>query len=168
MDNTARTDETTTDETPNNTVLLFCIVDSLFSKKPTFNEYHKTLRIYADRDIIVKPREFKVIHTSEKIYISEYLYNFRTISSKYSGTFLIIQFNFLNEGNLNQQIKISLKNLSCFTYKIPKDDELGVITFVTNKEVKYQLVTTYQIVFDPLTQTLLKNGDDKRRKSKCI
>ena len=167
MDNTTKTDETTTDEISNNTVLIFCIVDSLFSKKPTFNEYLKTLRIFADKDIIVKPREFKIIHTNEKIYISEYLYNFGTISNKYSGTFLIIQFNFLNEGNLNQQLKITLKNLSCFTYKILKDDKLGEITFVTNKKVNFQLVTTYQIVSDPLTKTILKNDSDKRRRSKC-
>ena len=150
-------------------MLLYCIVDSLFSKKPTFNEFYKTLRIYAERDIIVKPREFIVIHRNDKIYFSEYLYNYGTISNKYSGTFLIIQFNFLNEGNLNQELKITLKNLSCFTYKIPKDDKLGVITFVTNKKIKFQLVTTYQIIFDPLTKTILENDDiKKRRRSKLI
>ena len=132
------TSETSNDGKPNNTVLLYCIVDSLFSKKPTFNEFYKTLRIYAERDIIIKPREFRVINTCDKIYFSEYLYNYGTISNKYSGTFLIIQFNFLNEGNLNQELKITLKNLSCFTYRIPKDDELGVITFVTNKQIKFQ------------------------------
>ena len=162
------TDETTVDAISNNTVLLFCIVDSLFSKKPTFNEQLKTLRIYADKDIIVKPRELKIIHTDEKIYISEYLYNFGTISNKYSGTYLTIQFSFLNESNLNQTLKITLKNLSYFTYKISKGDELGEITFVTNKKINFQLVTTYQIVFDPLTKTILKNDDSsKRRTSKC-
>ena len=168
LDNTAVSNETTNNETLNNNVLIYCIVDDLFSKKPVFNEYHKTLRLFADRDIIMKPREFRVIHTNEKIYISEYVYNFGTISNKYSGTFLIIQFNFLNEGALNQQIKITLKNLSCFTYKIPKDDELGVITFVTDKKVNFQLVTTYQIIFDPLTKTILQNDDGKRRISKCV
>ena len=106
---------------------------------------------------------------NEKIYFSEYLYNYGTISSKYSGTFLIIQFNFLNEGNLNQELKITLKNLSCFTYRIPKDPELDVIIFVTNKQIKFQLVTTYQIIFDPLTKTILQNDDSKkRRESKLI
>ena len=141
----------------------------MFSKKPKFNKKHKTLRIFAENDIIIKPREFKVIHTKDKIYISKYLYNFGTISSYYSGTFLIMQFNFLNEGNLNQEIKITLKNLSCFTYKIPKDHELGVITFVTDKQVNFQLVSTYEIIFDPLSKTLFQNDrDDERRRTKSI
>ena len=168
---TRTTDETTTttDEASNQTVLLYCIVDSLFSKKPTFNEFHKTLRIYAEHDIIIKPREFKVIHTNDKIYFSEYLYNYGTISNKYSGSFLIVQFNFLNEGNLNQSLKVTLKNLSCYTYKIPKDEEIGTITFVTNKKVQFQLVTTYQIIFDPLTKAILRNDDRKdTRESKLI
>ena len=150
----------------NNTVSIYCIVDGLFNKKPTFNEQSKILRIYADNDIIVKPREFKVIETKEKIYFSEYLYNFGTISSKYSGTFLIIQFNSLNEHNLSQHLKITLKNLSCFTYKIRKDDELGTITFVTEKKINFQLVTTYQIIFDPLTKTIINNDDDVRSSNK--
>ena len=156
----------TTDEISNNIVSIFCIADNLFSKKPAFNEYLKTLRIFADKDIIIKPRELKIIHTDEKIYISEYLYNFGTISNKYLGTFLTIQFNFLNEGNLNQKLQITFKNLSYFTYRISKGDELGEITFVTNKKVNFQLINTYQIVFDPLTKKLLKN-DDNKQTSKC-
>ena len=74
-----------------------------------------------------------------------------------------MQFNFLNESNLNQEIKITLKNLSCFTYKIPKDEELGVITFVTDKQVIFQLVTTYQIIFDPLIKTLIKDDTNNSR-----
>ena len=90
------------DEPAKDTVLIYCITNSLFSKKPTFNELYKTLHIYADRDIIIKPREYRVVNTNEKIYFSEYLYNFGKISNKYSETFLNIQFSFLKEGNLNQ------------------------------------------------------------------
>ena len=151
------------DESPKDTVLIYCITDSLFSKKPTFNELHKTLHIYADRDIVIQPREYRVVNTNEKIYLSKYAHNFGTISSKYSGTFLSIQFNFLTEGNLNQEIKITLKNLSCFTYKISKDDELGKITFVTNKEIKFQLVTAYQLIFDPLTKLTFNNEQNQRK-----
>ena len=166
MDNSnTESDNATVDGSANNTVLIYCIVDGLFTKKPTFNEQHKILHIYADHDIIVKPREFKVIETKEKIYFSEYIYNFGTISSKYSGTFLIIQFNFLNEHNLCQHLKITIKNLSCFTYKIPKDDELGTITFVTDKKLNFQLVTTYQIIFDPLTKTILNSDDNSRKRT---
>ena len=156
----------TTDEISNNIVSLFCITDNLFSKKPTFNERLKTLHIFANKDIIIKPRELKIIHTDEKIYISEYLYNFGTISNKYMGTFLCIQFNSLNERTPNQKLKITLKNLSCFTYRISEGDELGEITFVTNKKVNFQLINNCQIVFDPLTKKLLKN-DDSKRTSKC-
>ena len=153
------------DGTSNN-VSIFCIADNLFSKKPVFNESTKTLRIFADKDIVVKPRELKVIYTNEKIYISEYLYNFGFISNKYIGTFLSIQFNSLNERTLNQKLKITLKNLSCYTYRIPEGDELGEITFVTNKKLNFQLLNNSQIAFDPLTKKLLSN-DDSKRTSKC-
>ena len=56
-----------------------------------------------------------------------------------------------------------MKNLSCFTYKICKDDELGMITFVTNKEIKFQLVTAYQLIFDPLTKSTLYNEQNQRK-----
>ena len=82
------------------------------------------------------------------------------------GTFLCIQFNSLNERTPNQKLKITLKNLSCFTYKISEGDELGEITFVTDKKVNFQLLNTSQIVFDPLTKKLLKN-DGGKRASKC-
>ena len=150
------------DEPAKDTVLIYCITDSLFSKKPTFNECNKTLHIYADRDIIIKPREYRLVNTNEKIYLSEYAHNFGRIGNKYSGTFLNIQFNFLKEGNLNQEIKITIKNLSCFTYKISQNDELGVITFVTNKEIKFQLVTAYQLIFNPLTKLTFDNEQNKR------
>ena len=82
------------------------------------------------------------------------------------GTFLCIQFNSLNERTPNQKLKITLKNLSCFTYRISEGDELGEITFVTDKKVNFQLLNTSQIVFDPLTKKLLKN-DGGKRASKC-
>ena len=131
-----------------------------------FNESTKTIHIFAGKDIIVRPRELKIIHTDEKFYISEYLYNFGTISNKYMGTFLSIQFNNLNKKTLNQKLKITLKNLSCFTYRISEGDELGEIIFFTNKKINFQLTNTCQIVFDPLTKKL-KNDDSNKRTSKC-
>ena len=75
-----------------NNISILCIANNLYSKKPTFNELTKTLHIFAEKDIIIKPRELKIIHTDEKFYFSEYLYNFGTTSNKYMGTFLLIQF----------------------------------------------------------------------------
>ena len=145
---------------------IFCIANNLFSKKPTFIELTKALHIFAEKDIILKSKELKIVHTNEEIFISEYLYNFGTISNKYIGTFLSIQFNNLNERTLNQKVKITLKNLSFFMYRISQGDELGEITFVTDKKVNFQLLNTCQVVFDPSTKKLLKN-DDSKRTSKC-
>ena len=165
-DQSKNTTNETTDGTLNN-VSIFCIADNLFSKKPTFNESAKTLQIFAQKDIILKPKELKIIHTDEEIYISDFLYNFGTISTKYLGTFLSIEFNNLNERTLNQKIKITLKNLSLFTYRISQGDELGEIIFVTDKKINFQLLNSCQIAFDPLTKTLLRNDSNKRRKSEC-
>ena len=115
---------------------------------------------------MIKPREQKVIHTNEEIYLSEFLYNFGTINSRYLGTFLSIEFNNLNEQTLKQNLKITWRNLSYFTYKISKDAELGEITFATDKKINFQLVNTCSIAFDPLTKKLLKNDDASKRKSK--
>ena len=145
---------------------IFCIANNLFSKKPTFNELTKTLHIFAEKDIILKPKELKIVHTNGEIFISEYLYNFGTISNKYIGTFLSIQFNNLNERTLNQKVKITLKNLSFFMYRISQGDELGEITFVTDKKVNFQFLNTCQIAFDRSTKKLLKN-DNSKRKSEC-
>ena len=84
------------------------------------------------------------------------------------GTFLSIEFNNLNERTLKQKLKITLRNLSYFTYKISKNAELGEITFATDKKINFQLLNTCQIAFDPLTKKLLeKNDDSKQRSSKC-
>ena len=163
MSNTATNE--TIDGTFNN-VSIYCIANNLFTKKPTFNESTKTLHIFADRDIIIKPREQRIIHTDEKFFISQYLYNFGTISNKYMGTFLSIQFNSLNECIPNQKLKITLRNLSLFTYRISQGDELGKITFVTDKKINFQLINNYQIEFNPSTKKLLTN-DDSKRKSEC-
>lgn len=82
------------------------------------------------------------------------------------GTFLSIEFNNLNEHVLKQNLKITLRNLSYFTYKISKDAELGEITFATNKKINFQLLNTCTIAFDPLTKKLLKSDDVNKRKSK--
>ena len=82
------------------------------------------------------------------------------------GTFLSIEFNTLNERTLKQNLKITLRNLSYFTYKISKDAELGEITFATDKKINFQLLNTCTTVFDPLTKKLLKNDDVSKRRSK--
>ena len=73
----------------------------------------------------------------------------------------------MNERTPNQKLKITLKNLSYFTYRISEGDELGEITFATNKKINYQIINNCRIVFDPLTKKLLKNDDDDKRTSKC-
>ena len=148
------------------TVTIFCIANNLFSKKPTYNDSTKTLHIFAERDIVIRPRERKVIHTDEQIYLSEFLYNFGTINSRYLGTFLSIEFNNLNEQTLKQNIKITLKNLSYFTYKISKDAELGEITFATDKKINFQLINNCTVTFDPLTKKLLKSDDVSKQRTK--
>ena len=148
------------------TVTIFCIANNLFSKKPAYNDSTKTLHIFADKNIVIKPRERKVIHTDEEFYLSEFLYNFGTINSRYVGTFLSIEFNNLNEHTLKQNLKITLRNLSYFTYKISKDAELGKIIFATDKKINFQLLNTCTIAFDPLTKQLLKNVKNSKRESK--
>ena len=82
------------------------------------------------------------------------------------GTFLSIEFNNLNERTLKQNLKITLRNLSNFTYKISKDAELGEITFATDKKINFQLINTCTVAFNPLTKKLLKNDDASIRRSK--
>ena len=79
-----------------------------------------------------------------------------------------IEFDNLNEHTLKQNIKITLRNSSYFTYRISKDAELGEITFATDKNINFQLINNCRIAFDPLTKKLLKNDDDFefKRKSK--
>ena len=96
--------------------------------------------------------------------MSDYLYNYWTINSKYTGTYLIIESNTLNERSFNQKLKITLKNYSIFTYRISKDDEIGEITFFTEKNINYQLTNTCEINFDPLTKKLIQKYNDNNKK----
>ena len=108
----------------------------MYTKKPSFNEKTKTLHIFANRDILLRAKQQVIIETDESFYLSDYLYNYWTISSKFMGINLTIDINALNERSLNQKLKITLRNYSIFTYRISKDDELGEITFVTEKKKK--------------------------------
>ena len=126
----------TTDNNIQNNALILCIGDNFYTKKPSFNEKSKTLHIFANRDILLKPKQQLIIETDESFYLSEYLYNFWTISTKFIGVNLTIDADALNERSLNQKLKITLRNYSIFTYRISKDDELGEITFVTEKKKK--------------------------------
>ena len=76
------------------------------------------------------------------------------------GSYLVIETSPLNERSLNQKLKIILKNYSIFTYRIPKDDEIGEITFVTDKRINYQLTNTCEINFDPSNKKLIQKGND--------
>ena len=170
--NNDRTDNSCNETDPllnnnNNTVTIFCIANNLFSKKPRYNDSSKTLHIFADRDIVIKPRERKIIYTDEEFYLSEFLYNFGTINNRYSGTFLSIEFDNLNEHKLKQNIKLTLRNLSYFTYKISKDAELGEITFATDKNINFQLINNCKIAFDPLTKKLLENDGSNDKSKRC-
>ena len=62
----------------------------------------------------------------------------------------------MNERTLNQKLKITLKNLSFFTYGIFEGYELGEITFITNKKINFQLTNTCEIKFNPATKKLLE------------
>ena len=132
----------------------------MYTKKPWFNEKTKTLHIFANRDILLRPKQQIIIETDESFYLSNYLYNFWTISSKYIGVNLTIDANALNERSLNQKLKITLINYSIFTYRISKDDEIGEITFITDKRINYQLTNTYEINFDPSNKKLIQKHND--------
>ena len=132
----------------------------MYTKKPWFNEKTKTLHIFANRDILLRPKQQIIIETDESFYLSKYLYNFWTISSKYIGVNLTIDANALNERSLNQKLKITLINYSIFTYRISKDDEIGEITFITDKRINYQLTNTYEINFDPSNKKLIQKHND--------
>ena len=136
----------------------------MYTKKPWFNEKTKTLHIFANRDIILRPKQQIIIETDESFYLSNYLYNFWTISSRYIGVNLTIDANALNERSLNQKLKITLRNYSIFTYRISKDDEIGEITFVTDKKINYQLTNTCEINFDPLNKKLIQKYNDNSKK----
>ena len=79
------------------------------------------------------------------------------------GTYLLIAVNALNERTLNQKLKITLKNYSFFTYRISKGDEIGDITFVTEKKINYQLTNTCEINFDPLSKKLIQYNDNNKK-----
>ena len=168
MKNSTRNNDTnaTTDTTDNiqETVLILCIADNLYTKKPSFNERTKTLHIFANKNILLRAKEQVIIETDESFYLSDYLYNYWTISTKYMGTYLVIEVNALNERSLNQKLKITLKNYSIFTYRISKDDEIGEITFVTDKKINYQLTNTCEINFDPLNKKLIQKYNDNSKK----
>ena len=168
MNNLTRNNHTNaiTDTTDNNqeTVLILCIADNFYTKKPTFNEQTKTLHIFANKNIVLRAKERVTIVTDESFYLSDYLYNYWTISSKYMGTYLIIEVNALNERSLNQKLKVTLKNYSIFTYRISKDDEIGEITFVTEKKINYQLTHTCEINFDPLSKKVIQKYNDNNKK----
>ena len=132
----------------------------MYTKKPWFNEKTKTLHIFANKDIILRSKQQIIIETDESFYLSDYLYNFWTISSRYIGVNLTIDANTLNERSLNQKLKITLKNYSIFSFKISKDDEIGEITFVTDKRINYQLTNTYEINFDPSNKRLIQKYND--------
>ena len=95
--------------------------------------------------------------------MSDYLYNYWTITSKYAGTYLVITGNTLNERTLNQKLKIIFKNYSFFTYRISKGDEIGEIIFVTEKKINYQLTNTCKINFDPLNKKLIQYNDNSKK-----
>ena len=71
------------------------------------------------------------------------------------GANLTIDINPLNERSLNQKLKIIFKNYSIFTYRISKDDEIGEITFITDKKINYQLTNSCEINFDPSNKKLI-------------
>ena len=157
------TNEAITDTTDNNnkeTVLILCVGDNLYTKKPVFNEQTKTLHIFANRTILIRAKEQVVIETDETFYLSKYLYNYWTISTKYMGVNLTIDVNSLNERIINQKLKITFKNYSIFTYRISKDDEIGEITFITDKKINYQLTNTCEINFDTLNKNVISKHDD--------
>ena len=160
MKNSTRNNHTNalTDTTDNiqETVILLCIANNLYTKKPTFNEQTKTLHLFASKNILLRAKESITITTDETFYLSNYLYNYWTKSSKYMGSYLTIEVSALNERTLNQKLRLTLKNYSIFTYRISKDDEIGEITFVTDKKINYQLTNTYEINFDPISQTIIE------------
>ena len=80
------------------------------------------------------------------------------------GTYLSIEANALNERSLNQKLKITLKNYSIFTYRISSGDEIGEITFVTDKKINYQLTNTCEINLDPLNKKLIQKYNDNSKK----
>ena len=76
------------------------------------------------------------------------------------GTHLVFESSPLNERSLNQKLKITLKNYSVFSYRISKYDEIGEITFVTDKKINYQLTNTCEINFDPSSKKLIQKDND--------
>ena len=80
------------------------------------------------------------------------------------GLNLTIEVNALNERSLNQKLKITLKNYSIFTYRISKDDEIGEITFITDKRINYQLTNTCEINFDPSNKIFIQKYNDNSEK----
>ena len=157
------TDEAITDTTDNNTketLLILCVGNNLYTKKPVFNEQTKTLHIFANRTILLKAKEQVVIQTDETFYLSNYVYNYWTISTKYMGVNLTIDVNRLNERTINQKLKITFKNYSIFTYRISAGDEIGELTFVTDKKINYQLTNTSEINFNTSDKKIIIKDND--------
>ena len=81
------------------------------------------------------------------------------------GLNLTIDANALNERSLNQKLKLILKNYSIFTYRISKDDEIGEITFVTDKKINYQLTNTCEVKFNSSNRKLIQQNDNNKKLS---
>ena len=81
------------------------------------------------------------------------------------GLNLTIDANALNERSLNQKLKLILKNYSIFTYRISKDDEIGEITFVTDKKINYQLTNTCEVKFNSSNRKLIQRNDNNKKLS---
>ena len=74
---------------------------------------------------------------------------------------LTIDVNILNEKTINQKLQITFKNYSIFTYRILAGDELGELTFVTDKKINYQLTNTSELNFSTSDKKIfIKNNDN--------
>ena len=80
------------------------------------------------------------------------------------GVNLTIDVNELNERIINQNLKITIRNYSIFTYRISAGDEIGELTFVTDKKINYQLMNTTEINFNTSDKKIIiKNNDNNQR-----
>ena len=81
------------------------------------------------------------------------------------GTNLIIDVNRLDERSINQKLKLTFKNFSIFTYRISAGDEIGDFTFVTDKNINYQMTNTSEINFNTSEKRIVIDNDNSQRSS---
>ena len=107
-------------------------------RPPVFDNDNKILRLFAEKDFIVKSHVHLEYETESSIYLTNYMYNFSSTSDFMIRRGLRISVVFIRS-RLKQKLKICFVNLLPFTLKIFENSEICKIRFVTHSNVQLEI-----------------------------